>query len=188
MAPQPPAAPSAPALKLEGLNRTPIGAAAVPFPTSILTAKFRRGGPALATTGSSQDNSRLFAFPQWVLIFEQSVNHKRGPRSWPQIGAAATWLLCVVGVGLSPILSFWMAGTLGRFLRRKLRQRLETAPRSEGEQAARNPNGWPRPRVHTAYRSRDCDRRSGGSWRIPSGPTAASVSNRPRLCENSEIV
>jgi hypothetical protein len=30
---------------------------------------------------------------QWVLIFEQSVNHRRGPRSWPQIGAAATWLL-----------------------------------------------------------------------------------------------
>jgi hypothetical protein len=30
---------------------------------------------------------------QWVLMFEQSVNHRRGPRSWPQIGAAATWLL-----------------------------------------------------------------------------------------------
>src|SRR6516164_3227802 len=30
---------------------------------------------------------------QWVLIVEQSVNHRRGPRSWPQIGAAATWLL-----------------------------------------------------------------------------------------------
>ena len=103
--------------------------------------------------------SKIIKIFQWALIFEQSVNHKRGPRSWPQIGAAATWLLCVVGVGLSPILSFWMAGTLGRFLRRKLRQRLETAPRSEGEQAARNPNGWPRPRVHTAYRSRDCDRR-----------------------------
>jgi hypothetical protein len=25
--------------------------------------------------------------------FEQSVNHRRGPRSWPQIGAAATWFL-----------------------------------------------------------------------------------------------
>src|SRR5215472_11391920 len=33
---------------------------------------------------------------QRVLIFEQSVNHRRGPRSWPQIGAAATWLLAVV--------------------------------------------------------------------------------------------
>jgi len=29
---------------------------------------------------------------QRVLIYEQSVNHRRGPRSWPQIGAAATWL------------------------------------------------------------------------------------------------
>ena len=43
-------------------NRTPIGAAAVPVPTPILTAKFRRGGPALGTTGSSQDNSRLLRF------------------------------------------------------------------------------------------------------------------------------
>ena len=30
---------------------------------------------------------------QRVLIFEQSVNDRRGPRSWPQIGAAAMWLL-----------------------------------------------------------------------------------------------
>jgi hypothetical protein len=29
---------------------------------------------------------------QRVLIFEQSVNHRCGLRSWPQIGAAATWL------------------------------------------------------------------------------------------------
>jgi len=58
MAPPPTAAPSAPVC----WNRTPIGAAAVPFPTPILTAKFRRGGPALATTGSSQDNPRLLCF------------------------------------------------------------------------------------------------------------------------------
>src|SRR6516162_4437143 len=76
MAPQPPAAPSAPALKLEGLNRTPIGAAAVPFPTSILTAKFRRGRPALATTGSSQDNSRLLRFLNGSCLFsDRSITY-----------------------------------------------------------------------------------------------------------------
>src|SRR5215469_672880 len=48
------------------------------------------------------------------------------------------WII-VVGAGLSPILSFWMAGTLRRFVRRKLRQRLETAPRLEGEQARPKP-------------------------------------------------
>ena len=33
--------------------------------------------------------SKIIAIFQWVLIFEQSVNHRRGPRWWPQIGAAA---------------------------------------------------------------------------------------------------
>jgi len=33
-----------------------------------------------------------FTIFQWVLIFEQSVNHRRGPRSWPQIGAARALL------------------------------------------------------------------------------------------------
>jgi hypothetical protein len=35
--------------------------------------------------------SKIITIFQWVLIFEQSVNHRRGPRWWPQIGAAATW-------------------------------------------------------------------------------------------------
>src|SRR6201981_1996884 len=34
---------------------------------------------------------KIITIFQRVLIFEQSVNHRRGPRSWPQIGAAATW-------------------------------------------------------------------------------------------------
>ena len=36
--------------------------------------------------------SKIIKIFQWVLIFEQSVNHRRGPRWWPQIGAAATSL------------------------------------------------------------------------------------------------
>jgi hypothetical protein len=36
--------------------------------------------------------SNIITIFQWVLIFEQSVNHRRGPRWCPQIGAAATWL------------------------------------------------------------------------------------------------
>ena len=32
---------------------------------------------------------------QWVLIFEQSVNHRRGPRSWPQ----TNWSGCDVAFG-----------------------------------------------------------------------------------------
>ena len=39
----------------------------------------------------------------------------------------------VVIVGLSPILTFWMARALSRFLRRKLRQRREVAFRNEHE-------------------------------------------------------
>ena len=43
-------------------------------------------------TRYGEDGRRLLQFFQWVLIFEQSINHGRGPRWWPQIGAAATWL------------------------------------------------------------------------------------------------
>ena len=44
--------------------------------------------------GAARRSNIILIF-QRVLIFEQSVNHRRGPRSWPQIGAAATWLLTV---------------------------------------------------------------------------------------------
>jgi len=46
----------------------------------------------LPRTRYGEDGRRLLQFFQWVLIFEQSINHGRGPRWWPQIGAAATWL------------------------------------------------------------------------------------------------
>jgi len=49
---------------------------------------------------------------QRVLIFEQSVNHRRGPRSWPQIGAAATWLLDLPGIG-APCTEFTMSDREG---------------------------------------------------------------------------
>ena len=32
--------------------------------------------------------SKIITIFQWVLIFEQSVNYRHGPRWWPQIGAA----------------------------------------------------------------------------------------------------
>jgi hypothetical protein len=56
------------------------------------TAKLRLGSPDVCPgPGCGEDDRRLLRF-QRVLTFEQSVNHRRGPRSWPQIGAAATWL------------------------------------------------------------------------------------------------
>jgi len=39
--------------------------------------------------------SKIITIFQRVLIFEQSINHRRGLRSWPQIGAAATWLFAL---------------------------------------------------------------------------------------------
>jgi hypothetical protein len=38
-----------------------------------------------------------------------------------------TWLrwIIVAAVGLSPILTFWIASVLGRFFRRKLRRRVQ---------------------------------------------------------------
>src|SRR5215469_6829444 len=65
--------------------------------------------------------SKIITIFQWVLIFEQSVNHPRGPRWWPQIGAAATWARLSTGVitrftdGRDPRLSGLAAG--GRWIR-----------------------------------------------------------------------
>jgi hypothetical protein len=42
------------------------------------------------------------------------------------------WIAVVI-VGLSPILTFWMARALSRFLRRKLRQRQELASGNKHE-------------------------------------------------------
>jgi len=42
------------------------------------------------------------------------------------------WIAVVI-VGLSPILTFWMARALSRFLRRKLRQRRELASGNKHE-------------------------------------------------------
>jgi hypothetical protein len=33
---------------------------------------------------------KIITILQWVLIFDESVNRRHGPRWWPQIGAAAT--------------------------------------------------------------------------------------------------
>jgi hypothetical protein len=43
-----------------------------------------------------------------------------------------TWVrwIIVAAVGLSPILTYWLAGVLGRFLRRKLWRRAQRAPQS----------------------------------------------------------
>src|SRR6516225_5895373 len=54
------------------------------------TAKSRRGSPDVCPGPGC---AKIITIFQWILIFEQSVNHRRGPRPWPQIGAAATWLL-----------------------------------------------------------------------------------------------
>ena len=48
---------------------------------------------------------KIIAIFQRVLIYEQSVNHRRRPRPWPQIGAAATWLLA--GKPLREVKKFW---------------------------------------------------------------------------------
>jgi hypothetical protein len=45
----------------------------------------------------------------------------------------------LVGVGLSPILSFWLLNVLGRFLRRKPLQRPEIRSRMEGGHARDEP-------------------------------------------------
>jgi hypothetical protein len=45
------------------------------------------------------------------------------------------WLIVAV-VGLSPILSFWMAGVIRQFLRRNPRRRPETRSQSEDEHGA----------------------------------------------------
>jgi C4-dicarboxylate-specific signal transduction histidine kinase len=82
------------ALAVECPNRTPaIGTA-----MASVSMNFgpQDGGAVPRTSvedqGCGEDDRRLLRFPN-VLMFEQSVNHRRGPRSWPQIGAAATWLL-----------------------------------------------------------------------------------------------
>ena len=54
------------------------------------TAKLRRGFRVFAQDQVRRGWSKIIAIIQWVLIFEQSVNRRRGPRWWPQIGAAAT--------------------------------------------------------------------------------------------------
>jgi hypothetical protein len=56
------------------------------------TAKLRRGSRTFAHDQVRRGWSKIITIFQWVLVFEQSVNHRRGPRWWPQIGAAATWL------------------------------------------------------------------------------------------------
>ena len=56
------------------------------------TAKLRRGSRTLAHDQVRRGWSKIITIFQWVLIFEQSVNRRRGPRWWPQIGAAATRL------------------------------------------------------------------------------------------------
>ena len=56
------------------------------------TAKLRRGSRTFAHDQVRRGWSKIITIIQWVLIFEQSVNHRREPRWWPQIGAAATWL------------------------------------------------------------------------------------------------
>src|SRR6516162_6039653 len=51
------------------------------------TAKLRRGCRTFAHDQVRRRWSKIITIFQWVLIFEQSVNHRRGPRWWPQIGA-----------------------------------------------------------------------------------------------------
>jgi hypothetical protein len=51
---------------------------------------------------------------------------------WTVFSTLVRWITVVI-VGLSPILTFWMARALNRFLRRKLRQRREVAFRNEHE-------------------------------------------------------
>ena len=78
------------------------------------TAKLRRGSRTFAHDQVRRRWSKIITTFQWVLIFEQSVNRRRGPRWWPQIGAAATrlWVFSryrggLVGVALrSPLLTF----------------------------------------------------------------------------------
>jgi hypothetical protein len=52
-----------------------------------------------------------------------------------------TWVrwIIVLAVGLSPILTFWMARVIGPSPRRKLRRRSEIASQSESEQARDEP-------------------------------------------------
>ena len=45
--------------------------------------------------------SKIIKIFQWALIFEQSVNHKRGPRSWPQIGAVSQPFSAATAISLS---------------------------------------------------------------------------------------
>jgi hypothetical protein len=48
------------------------------------------------------------------------------------LSALVRWITVVI-VGLSPILTFWMARAVSQFLRRKLRQRGELASGNEHE-------------------------------------------------------
>jgi|SRR6516162_5675890 hypothetical protein len=52
------------------------------------TAKLRRGSRTFAHDQARRGWSKIITIFQWVLIFEQSVNRRRGPRWWPRIGAA----------------------------------------------------------------------------------------------------
>src|SRR6516164_4893797 len=57
----------------------------------------------LSTTRCGEDGRRLLPFFQWVLIFEQSVNRRRGPRWWPQMARLRRGLWWNCGSFASPI-------------------------------------------------------------------------------------
>ena len=78
------------------------------------TAKLRRGSPDVCPRPGAARMIQDYHDFQWV---EQSVNYRPGPRWWPQIGAAATWLRgwhanwssrCGA---LSPLVSHWRASS-----------------------------------------------------------------------------
>jgi len=78
------------------------------------TAKLRRGSRTLAHDQVRRGWSKIITIFQWILIFEQSVDRRRGPRWWPQIGAAETRLGVVSRIELRVSVSANRTESVGR--------------------------------------------------------------------------